>query len=133
MGAVVLDAGVVLAFLDPTDALTLPARRALGAARDRGDLFVLPATVLTESLIRTARLRPDRLDDAADRLVDLFGEERAVDRDVAVVAARLRAADAALRLPDALVVATGIVDDATVLTCDKRLARVDARVQVLGG
>jgi len=35
------------------------------------------------------------------------------------------------RLPDALVIATGIVDDATVLTCDKRLADVDSRVQVV--
>ena len=54
-----------------------------------------------------------------------------VDADVAKAAARLRARHRSLRLPDALVIATGIVDDAAVLTCDRRLAAVDDRVQVL--
>ncbi|OLT10974.1 hypothetical protein BJF78_28140 [Pseudonocardia sp. CNS-139] len=67
------------------------------------------------------------------RIVGLFGPVRPVDEEVAVTAAELRGRHRSLRLPDALVVATGIVEDAVVLTCDKRLADVDPRVQVVGG
>lgn len=48
-------------------------------------------------------------------------------------AARLRARFPVIRLPDALVLATGMVDDcAVILTADKRWGPVDPRVQVLG-
>lgn len=79
----------------------------------------------------TARDRPDQLDAAIARMTTLFGAVRVVDHPVAVAAARLRAAHRSLRLPDALVIATGVVDDAAVLTCDKRLAAVEERVTVL--
>lgn len=133
MGAVVVDASVILAFLNPNDTMAGPVRRALGAARERADTFVLPASVLAESLVWTARDRPDRLDDVVARLTALFGEERVVDREVAVAAARLRAGHRSLRLPDALLLAVGVVEDAAVLTCDTRLAAVDPRVQVVVG
>jgi predicted nucleic acid-binding protein len=63
--------------------------------------------------------------------VALFGDERVVDRLVAVEAARLRARHPSLRVPDAVVVATGVVDDAVILTFDRRLAGVDPRGQLL--
>lgn len=132
MGALVLDASVILAFVNPTDALAVPVRDALGQARTRDQVFVMPASVLAESLVWTARDRPDRLEDLVARLVGLFGDERVVDREVAVAAARLRTRHRSLRLPDALVIATGVVESAAVLTCDKRLATVDDRVQVIG-
>lgn len=50
---------------------------------------------------------------------------------MATAAARLRARHRDLRLPDAFVIATGIVDRATTLTYDRRLASVDSSVQVL--
>ncbi len=133
MGAVVVDASVILAFLNPSDTMGGPVRRALGSARAQEDTFVLPASVLAESLVWTARDRPDRLDDMVSRLTSLFGAERVVDRDVAVAAARLRAGHRSLRLPDALMLAVGVVDDAAVMTCDTRLAAVDPRVQVVVG
>jgi len=82
-------------------------------------------------LVHTARDRPDQLDDLIRRILGLFGEERVVDRAVARAAAQLRASHRQVRLPDALVVATGTVDGATVLTCDKGLAAIDPRVQVI--
>jgi PIN domain nuclease of toxin-antitoxin system len=57
---------------------------------------------------------------------------RPVDREVAVATARLRALHPALRLPDALVLATAEVDDADVLTADRRWSAYSARVTVLG-
>jgi predicted nucleic acid-binding protein len=131
MGALVLDASVILAFVNPTDALSGTVRYALGQARTHEHTFIMPASVLAESLVWTARDRPDRLDDLVMRLITLFGDERVVARDVAVATARLRARHRSLRLPDALVLATGVVDDAGVLTCDQRLAQLDPRIQVL--
>ena len=132
MGTVVLDASVLLGFLNPNDVLGDGCRTAIAEVRLRGDGFTLPASALAESLVHTARDRPDRLDDLIARIVGLFGGERVVDRHVAKAAAQLRAGHPTIRLPDALVIATGVVDDAVVLTCDKRLAGVDPRVQVLG-
>lgn len=131
MAALILDANVVLAFLNPADPLGPTAGLALAAARERDDEFVLPASAMAESLVWTARDRPDQLDVLVRRLTGLFGRARPVDQQVAVTAARLRARHRALRLPDALVIATAVVDDGTVLTGDERLASVDPRVQVL--
>lgn len=131
MGALILDASVVLALLNPADTLGPAVVRALAAARERADEFVLPASAMAESLVWTARDRPDQLDILVRRLTGLFGQARPVDQQVAVATARLRARHRALRLPDALVIATAVVADGTVLTCDGRLASVDPRVQVL--
>jgi PIN domain nuclease of toxin-antitoxin system len=55
-----------------------------------------------------------------------------IDRDVARVAAALRASHRSLRLPDALVVAVGRVTGASsILTADARWNRIDKRVHVV--
>ncbi len=132
MGAVVLDASVVIGLLDRADALHEASAAAIADHRHASNSFVLPATVLAETLVATARQRPSRLHDVRDLLDSLFGPVRAVDEAVALEAARLGARHKSLRLPDALVVATGVVDDASeILTADRRLARADRRVRVL--
>ena len=55
----------------------------------------------------------------------------AVDERVAVSAARLRARHRSLRLPDAIVLATEVLDAQAVLTGDKRWDRVDSRVRLV--
>jgi predicted nucleic acid-binding protein len=52
-----------------------------------------------------------------------------IDRKIARHAAVLRGSHPSLRLPDAISLATAIVNDATLLTLDKRLQRVTRRVQ----
>jgi predicted nucleic acid-binding protein len=59
MGAVVLDARVVLALLDPQDALHTSAARAVRAHRAEGSRILLPASVLAEVLVGVARA-PDQ-------------------------------------------------------------------------
>jgi PIN domain nuclease of toxin-antitoxin system len=55
-----------------------------------------------------------------------------IDRDVAKIAAALRATHKSLRLPDALVLAVGRVARASaVLTADASWRSVDRRVQVV--
>jgi len=55
-----------------------------------------------------------------------------MDEDVVVAAAKLRADHRALRLPDAIVLATATITKAeTVLTGDKRWRRIDPRVETV--
>lgn len=133
MGTVVLDSSVVIAFVNEDDAHHRTAVSELRAARWRDDELVLPVTVLSESLVGAHRAGAGFAADMSRRLLGLFGPARPPDVEIADMAARLRARVASLRLPDALVIATGVVDDAVVLTCDRRMSAVDPRVQVIGG
>ncbi len=131
MGAIALDASVVIGLFRQDDAHHDTARTEVAAARIREDSYVLPASVLSEALV--GGYRNGTAAELRRRIVGLFGPVRVLDEQVAMVAAELRSRHRSLRLPDALVIATGVVDDAIVLTCDQRLAAVDQRVQVIGG
>jgi predicted nucleic acid-binding protein len=70
-----------------------------------------------------------RTEEFVDSVVDVV---HPIDRDVAKVAAAMRARHKALRLPDALVLAVGRVADASaILTADSRWRGVDRRVEVV--
>jgi predicted nucleic acid-binding protein len=133
MGTVILDSSVLLAVLDPGDALHVPAAAAVREAYGAGEQFVLPATVLAEVLVGASRQGAEVVAALESRIDVLVSEVREIDRAVARNAARLRAAHPSIKLPDALVIATGqVVDAASVLTGDKRWDGVDARVRVVG-
>lgn len=132
MGTVVLDASVVLALFDPQDSLHEPASTAARRCRGRGDEFILPASVLAEVLVGAARRGEAALTVTHQRTVAAFGSPCPAGEEVAVAAARRRARHRALRLPDALVLATADAAGADiVLTGDKRWAGMDERVQVI--
>lgn len=132
MDVAVLDTSVLLGVLDPGDALHVGARDALRAERDAGRSLVIPASVFAETLVGAHRQGPAvarRVTEALDVLVD---DVIPICRDIADEAARLRAEVPAVRLPDALVIATGRHTDAvTVLTGDKRWRGVDSRIQLV--
>ncbi|MBW0118087.1 type II toxin-antitoxin system VapC family toxin [Pseudonocardia abyssalis] len=130
MGSIALDSSVVIALFRRDDAHHEAVRTEIAAARTREDVYVLPASVLSEAMV--GAYRNATATELRRRIVGLFGPVRALDEQVALAAAELRGEHRSLRLPDAVVVATGIVDDAVVLTCDRRLAGVDPRVQVIG-
>lgn len=130
MGAVVLDASVVIGALDATDSRYPAARAAITARRLAGDDLRVPASVWSEVLV--GAFRQGRASEAERQVRVFAGAPRPVDQEVAVAAARLRALHPALRLPDALVLATAEVDDADVLTADRRWSAYSARVTVLG-
>jgi predicted nucleic acid-binding protein len=129
VGAVALDTSVVIGLIQPDDAHHASARAEIAAVRRRGDAFVLPASVLSEVLV--GGYRQGTAGDRRRRIIGLFGPARPIDEGVALVAAELRGRHQSLRLADAFVIATGVVEHAAVLTCDKRLASVDGRVQVI--
>jgi predicted nucleic acid-binding protein len=115
MGEVVVDSSVLLGFLDPRDAHNDAAKRVIAAAVTNGDSVVLPASVLAEVLVGAARSGTGARNEVERRLL-----------------ATVRAAHPTVRLPDALVVATGRVVDGRVLTADKGWPAVDGRVEVVG-
>lgn len=132
MGAVVLDTSVVIGFLNTDDAHHKAATAAITEHRDALHRFVLPATVLAEALVSAARHDPGRLAEVRRLIDSLFGPTRMVDESVAVEAARVRARHKSVQLPDAVVIATGVVDEAIqILTADRRLGRADRRVRVV--
>ncbi len=132
MGAVVLDASIVLALFDPEDTLHSAAAAAARHSRSAGDRFVLPATVLAEVLVGAARHDRAQLERRRGLITAAFGTPWPVDENVAVAAAVRRAQYPSLRLPDALVLATADVARADrVLTGDKRWRGLDRRVAVV--
>ncbi|AUH43226.1 type II toxin-antitoxin system VapC family toxin [Streptomyces sp. CMB-StM0423] len=133
MGRVILDSSVLLALLDPGDALHASARQAVSSMRHDGHELAVPASVLSECLVRAHRQGGS--DTAADveKAIDRIAVDvLPLDRRIARVAAALRAQQKALRLPDALVIATATATGAfAVLTGDKRWDGVDPLVEIV--
>jgi predicted nucleic acid-binding protein len=122
MARVALDADVVIAFLDPGDDQHARAVAQLRPRLVAGDELLVGATVYAEALVRP-------LHQGTDATVDAFLDEAGirvipVDRAIARRAAQLRAQHSALRLPDAMSLATAQALDATLLTLDKKLHRL---------
>jgi predicted nucleic acid-binding protein len=124
---VALDADLLIAFLDPGDA---QHERAVDELRPRladGDELLIGATVYAEVMVRPLQQRSDA---TVDGFLDAAGVRFVpTDRAIARRAARLRADHPALRLPDAMSLATALGSDATLLTLDKKLQRITQQVQ----
>jgi predicted nucleic acid-binding protein len=128
--AVVVDASVLIAFLDPRDAGHEQVVEALGALEQ--DELVLPASAFAEVLVGAHRAGA-----AEVRVVGSFIEEARVrvepiSADVARRAAQLRARHTRIGLPDALVMATAdIIAARMILTRDRAWRGVVPHVRLL--
>jgi predicted nucleic acid-binding protein len=125
VGLILLDTSAVVGYLDRGDALHESALAAIGGlARDR-HFFAASAITWSELLVGVAL---GHLDDPGVRLLfsDLAIEVLPVDAAVAARAALVRA-DAPLRLPDALILATAELreDTVAVVTGDRHWGRVE--------
>lgn len=130
MALIVIDASVVIAFLDADDRHHGRAVAALGASRD--DALVLPASAYAEILVRPLQRGAAAAGVVDETLRDLGIRVEAVTQDIARRAAALRASHSRLRLPDALVLATGdVLDAARVLTADEVWTRVSRRARAI--
>jgi predicted nucleic acid-binding protein len=110
MGVAVLDAGVLIGFLDADDPHHAAARAALAQARAAGDLVRIPASALAESLVGPARQGADAVARVQAFVQRLPLDVVPLDGEIALAAAQLRARHGGrLKLPDALVVATAQV------------------------
>jgi predicted nucleic acid-binding protein len=129
----VLDAGVVIAILDASDAHHLAAVAAVTSAIERGDDLALPASAYAGVLVAPHRRGADAVA-TVDAFVDAVpARVEPATRTVAARAAELRARHGTLlRLPDALVVATALALGADrVITTDARWPRLPVSVEVI--
>ena len=128
MALIVLDASIVIALLDPKDALHAVALRA--SIAHAGDDLRLPASALAETLAVPARAR--RMEEVRAKIQLLDLGVIPIDEDIAVEAARLRGRHRSLRLPGALVIAAGeILDADSILTGDRNWVSVSTRINVI--
>ena len=121
MALIHLDAGVIIGLLDRDDTHHLAARAVLAEALSQGDRLAMAASAFAECLVGPSR----RGEDAVRVVRELFDRMPisviALDTETAVLAARLRSTHRALRLPDALVIATAVQAQADqLITTDRR-------------
>jgi predicted nucleic acid-binding protein len=102
---VVLDASVLIAFLDPDDALHDAAVEAL--SEHQHDELLIPLTVYAEILVAPYRRGAEAVTEVEAFLADFAIRIEAMTPAIAQAAAQLRSASRSLRVPDALVLATG--------------------------
>ena len=121
MGLTVVDAGVLIGFLDADDAHHAAAHAALGVARTRNDRLVVPASAYAEILVGPSRRGASAIA-AVRELVDRLPiTVEPLDAEIAAAAAVIRARHRSLKLPDALVIATaGHLDADHLVTTDRR-------------
>lgn len=121
MALIHLDAGVVIGLLDADDAHHLGARAVLDDALARSDRLAMAASAVSECLVAPARRGDRAVRVVHDLLERLPITVVATDSAIATAAARVRARHQVLRLPDALVIATAVEDDAdSLVTTDRR-------------
>ena len=134
MALTVLDSGVVIAILDGSDVHHAAATAAVAAAMDRGDDLVLPTSAYAEVLVAPHRRGPEAVATVDAFLDALPAAIEPATRTIAAQAAELRAAHGtALRLPDALVIATALALGAErVITTDGRWPGLPVHVEVVG-
>lgn len=113
MALVVLDASVVIAFLNPDDALHEAAAAAL--IEHQHDDLVIPASVDAEILVAPYRSGDEAVVEVETFLSDLAVRTQAITVEIARSAARLRGGVRGLRLPDAFVLAVGDQLDAGIV------------------
>jgi predicted nucleic acid-binding protein len=128
MGLALLDTSIVIAALNGHGTLHQPASRALLAERDR-HVLAISALTYAELLVGPLRTGPEAVE-----IVERFAAQTRVldvSASIARLAAELRATRH-LRLPDAVIVATGLRHAADViLTGDVRWKGIET-VRVVG-
>jgi predicted nucleic acid-binding protein len=124
---VVLDADIVIAFLDPGDDQHAVAIAELRPRLAAGDELLIAATDYAETMVRPLQQETDA---TVEEFFDAVGISIVpIDRSIARRAAILRGEHHSLRLPDAMSLAAAIVTESTLLTLDKKLRRIARRVQ----
>ncbi len=130
MALIVLDASVVVAFFKRSDRHHARAVEALERCRDE-DLRV-PASAYAETLVHHHRVSPARVAEYEQAFDETGLRVEVLTRAIARRAARLRARHAGIRLPDALVLATGQeLGATTIFTADASWKSLAPNVEVV--
>ena len=130
MALIVVDASVVVGFLDAEDEHHRAAVAVLKASAS--DDLVLPATAYAEVLVAPAKKGSGAIARVDEALVALTLRIESVTPAIARSAAMLRARYRSLRLPDALVLATAdVLGAARVLTADRTWPKISRKVRLI--
>lgn len=122
MGTLILDASVLIGLLDRQDPHHSRAVDEVEAA-DRAERELLaPASAYSEALVAFARA--DRVAEAREAISAMGIGIAPLTAAIAEYAAVLRATVSALRLPDAIVLATARILEGELLTYDDKLKRL---------
>lgn len=128
MALIVLDASVVIAFLDADDGHHDAAISTLDKIHQHDR--VLPASAYAEVMVAPIRRGTQDASKVDQALCAIGIRVEPVTQEIARTAARLRAQHKSLRLPDALVLATGEVLDAqNIFTADRSWPKVTSRAR----
>lgn len=122
MGALILDASVLIGLLDSADVHHTRAVHDAEAADSSKRRLVAPATAYSEALVAFARA--GRTADARGAISGMGINVEPLTDVMAERAAELRSQHVRLRLPDAMVLACAAVLDGELLTYDDRLAAI---------
>ncbi len=121
MGLTHLDAGVIIGFLDGDDAHHETSRTALSTALKQGDQLFIAASALAECLVGPARRSAKAVELVRTVIHRLPVAVVDLNEEIATQAAILRARHRALKLPDALVIATAATSGAGhLITTDRQ-------------
>ena len=120
MGALILDASVLIALLDTADAHHERSVDDVEKADRAGKRLLAPASAYSEALVAFARA--ERLDDARYTVAAMGIEIVPMTEAIAERASELRARHERLRLPDAIVLASADCLAGELLSYDRRLS-----------
>jgi predicted nucleic acid-binding protein len=124
VGALILDASVLIGLLDVADAHHSQAVDDVESGDRAGRRLLTPASAYSEALVAFAR--SGRLGEAREALAAMGLTVAPLTATMAELAAELRANHERLRLPDAIVVACARELGGELLTYDRRLMRLAA-------
>jgi predicted nucleic acid-binding protein len=122
VGALILDASVLIGLLDSGDAQHARAVDDVERADQAGRELLAPASAYSEALVAFARV--DRVAEARDAIAAMGISIAQLTAPIAEHAAVLRVRHASLRLPDAIVLACAEELGGELLSYDARLTRV---------
>lgn len=122
MGALILDASVLIGLLDTADAHHALAVDDVEQADLAGTRMLAPASAYSEALVSFARAKRGK--DARDAIAAMGISVTPLTAAIAEHAAELRARYDRLRLPDAIVLATARELDGRLLSYDERLTKI---------
>jgi len=121
VGALILDASVLIGLLDIADSHHAGSIDDVEAADRAGQELLVPASAYSEALVAFARA--GRVREAREAIAAMGITVTPLSATVAERASELRARHERLRLPDAIVLATARELQAELLTYDRRLAQ----------
>jgi len=122
VGALILDASVLIGLLDSADAHHTRAIDDVERADQGGLRLLAPASAYSEALVAFARA--GRLTEAREAIAAMGIAIAPLTAAIAEGAAAARVAHSRLRLPDAIVLACAEALDGELLTYDQHLAQI---------